>query len=204
MTLAKALAGGVACGGLIARPEVAEKLQPGTHAATFGGNPLACARRPGHHRDHRGRRPAGAGRRRSASASAQRFEALQAALSAHPGGARQGRDDRHGTVGGRHAGRRQAAWSGGCSINCTHGTVLRLLPALNLTDDRTRRGLRHPGRSACSAAQSACRSQWQSRRPTCRWRNSTPDIAHSEPASTCGPDDRALLRLDCRRRRPRA
>ena len=42
MTLAKALAGGVAMGGLVARPEVAEKLRPGTHAATFGGNPLAC------------------------------------------------------------------------------------------------------------------------------------------------------------------
>src|SRR4051794_27461415 len=43
VTLAKALAGGVACGGVIARPEVAIKLRPGTHAATFGGNPLACA-----------------------------------------------------------------------------------------------------------------------------------------------------------------
>ena len=43
MTLAKALAGGVAMGGLIATPEVAAKLRPGTHAATFGGNPLACA-----------------------------------------------------------------------------------------------------------------------------------------------------------------
>src|SRR5437764_1950677 len=43
VTLAKALAGGVACGGLIAKPEFAEKLRPGTHAATFGGNPLACA-----------------------------------------------------------------------------------------------------------------------------------------------------------------
>src|SRR5207253_301975 len=42
VTLAKALAGGVACGGLIAKPEVAEKLKPGTHAATFGGNPLAA------------------------------------------------------------------------------------------------------------------------------------------------------------------
>src|SRR5262245_16227161 len=42
MTLAKALAGGVACGALVARPEFAEKLRPGTHAATFGGNPLAC------------------------------------------------------------------------------------------------------------------------------------------------------------------
>src|SRR5437867_2778648 len=42
LTLAKALAGGVACGGLIATPEVAARLKPGTHAATFGGNPLAC------------------------------------------------------------------------------------------------------------------------------------------------------------------
>src|SRR5438105_4722167 len=43
VALAKALAGGVACGGLVARAEVAEKLRPGPHAATFGGNPLACA-----------------------------------------------------------------------------------------------------------------------------------------------------------------
>src|SRR5213078_1351095 len=42
MTLAKALAGGIAAGGLIAKPEVADKLKPGTHAATFGGNPIAC------------------------------------------------------------------------------------------------------------------------------------------------------------------
>jgi predicted acetylornithine/succinylornithine family transaminase len=42
ITLAKAVAGGVALGGLVARPEVAEKLVPGTHAATFGGNPIAC------------------------------------------------------------------------------------------------------------------------------------------------------------------
>jgi acetylornithine/succinyldiaminopimelate/putrescine aminotransferase len=42
VTLAKAIAGGVALGGVIAKPEVAEKLKPGTHAATFGGNPIAC------------------------------------------------------------------------------------------------------------------------------------------------------------------
>src|SRR5947209_5188792 len=42
MTLAKALAGGLACGALVARPAAAEKLRPGTHAATFGGNPVAC------------------------------------------------------------------------------------------------------------------------------------------------------------------
>src|SRR5262249_26465264 len=42
MTLAKAVAGGVACGALVARPDVAEELKPGTHAATSGGNPIAC------------------------------------------------------------------------------------------------------------------------------------------------------------------
>ena len=43
MTLAKGLGGGVAIGALVARAEVAESLRPGTHASTFGGNPLACA-----------------------------------------------------------------------------------------------------------------------------------------------------------------
>lgn len=43
MTLAKGLAGGVACGALIATDEVAPSLRPGMHASTFGGNPLAMA-----------------------------------------------------------------------------------------------------------------------------------------------------------------
>jgi predicted acetylornithine/succinylornithine family transaminase len=43
MTLAKGLAGGVACGALIASDEVAASLKPGKHASTFGGNPLAMA-----------------------------------------------------------------------------------------------------------------------------------------------------------------
>jgi acetylornithine/succinyldiaminopimelate/putrescine aminotransferase len=43
MTLAKGLAGGVACGAMIAREEIAKSLRPGTHASTFGGNPLAMA-----------------------------------------------------------------------------------------------------------------------------------------------------------------
>lgn len=42
VTLAKALAGGIAMGGMIARAALAELLQPGTHAATFGGNPVAA------------------------------------------------------------------------------------------------------------------------------------------------------------------
>jgi acetylornithine/succinyldiaminopimelate/putrescine aminotransferase len=43
MTLAKGLAGGVPIGALLASEEVAKSFTPGTHAATFGGNPLATA-----------------------------------------------------------------------------------------------------------------------------------------------------------------
>ena len=43
ITMAKALAGGVAIGAMMAASEVAASLVPGTHASTFGGNPLACA-----------------------------------------------------------------------------------------------------------------------------------------------------------------
>jgi len=43
LTLAKGLGGGVPIGAVLARSEVAEVFQPGTHGSTFGGNPLACA-----------------------------------------------------------------------------------------------------------------------------------------------------------------
>ena len=42
MTLAKSLCGGVAGGAMLAKREVAASLRPGMHAATFGGNPLAA------------------------------------------------------------------------------------------------------------------------------------------------------------------
>lgn len=43
ITLAKALGGGLPLGAVLAREEVAAALTPGTHATTFGGNPVACA-----------------------------------------------------------------------------------------------------------------------------------------------------------------
>ena len=43
LTLAKALGGGVAIGAMMAKQEVADKLVPGKHASTFGGNCVACA-----------------------------------------------------------------------------------------------------------------------------------------------------------------
>ncbi|GHT36008.1 acetylornithine aminotransferase [Planctomycetales bacterium] len=43
MTLAKALAGGLAAGAMVAKKEVASSLKPGMHASTFGGNSIAAA-----------------------------------------------------------------------------------------------------------------------------------------------------------------
>jgi len=43
MTMAKGIAGGVAMGALLATDRVAEAFEPGNHASTFGGNPLASA-----------------------------------------------------------------------------------------------------------------------------------------------------------------
>lgn len=42
-TMAKGLGGGVAIGALLAKDGIAHSFGPGTHASTFGGNPLATA-----------------------------------------------------------------------------------------------------------------------------------------------------------------
>jgi len=42
MTLAKALAGGLPMGAIIAKKEFSELLTPGMHASTFGGGPVIC------------------------------------------------------------------------------------------------------------------------------------------------------------------
>ena len=43
MTLAKGLGGGIPIGACLATEKVAQAFTPGTHASTFGGNPLACS-----------------------------------------------------------------------------------------------------------------------------------------------------------------
>ncbi|HTN71568.1 MAG TPA: aminotransferase class III-fold pyridoxal phosphate-dependent enzyme, partial [Methylomirabilota bacterium] len=43
MTLAKALGGGLPIGAMLAREDVAKSFVPGSHASTFGGNPLVCS-----------------------------------------------------------------------------------------------------------------------------------------------------------------
>jgi len=42
-SLAKGIAGGFPLGAMLVRERFAQALPPGTHASTFGGNPLACA-----------------------------------------------------------------------------------------------------------------------------------------------------------------
>jgi acetylornithine/N-succinyldiaminopimelate aminotransferase len=138
VTLAKALAGGVAMGGLIATPAVAEKLKPGTHAATFGGNPLACA---------------------AALATIETIENDGLLARAETIGARFG-ERLHAlkkrcakikevrirgamigvelTMDG--AGLVQRCIERRLLVNCTHSTVLRLLPALTLTDEQLDQG----------------------------------------------------------------
>ncbi|HKI37885.1 MAG TPA: aspartate aminotransferase family protein [Gemmataceae bacterium] len=132
MTLAKALAGGLAMGGLVARPEVAEKLRPGTHAATFGGNPIACraalATIETIEADGLLARGLAIG-----EAFRHRFEALRARCPLIV-------DVRtRGTMIGVELATDGVPVVNACLrrrllINCTHGTVLRLLPALTLTD----------------------------------------------------------------------
>jgi len=138
VTLAKALAGGVACGGLVARPSFAEKLVPGTHAATFGGNPLACRaalatietieqegllERAGQ---------LGAAFKKRLESIGQRCSLIQ---NIRILGAMIGVElSVDGTAIVNKCLERQLL------VNCTHGTVLRLLPALNLSDEQLHEG----------------------------------------------------------------
>jgi predicted acetylornithine/succinylornithine family transaminase len=132
MTLAKALAGGLACGALVARPAFAEKLKPGTHAATFGGNPIACraalATIEAIEADGLLTRAAHIGTR-----FRERLEALRPRCpliqEVRAQGAMIGIElSVDGAPLVNQCLRRRLL------INCTHGTVIRLLPALTLTD----------------------------------------------------------------------
>jgi predicted acetylornithine/succinylornithine family transaminase len=138
MTLAKGLAGGLAAGGLVARPEAAEKLRPGTHAATFGGNPIACraalAVIQTIEADGLLARAEAIGNR-----FRERFESLQQRCPA----IRQVRVK--GAMIGIELGVDGAPVVDQCLrrqllVNCTHGTVIRLLPALTLTDEQLDEG----------------------------------------------------------------
>ena len=138
ITLAKALCGGIAGGAMLTTPEIAVSLRPGMHAATFGGNPIAA---------------------RAGIAAIEmieeenlleqatklgelfrtRFEALEDECELI-------RDVRvMGTMIGVELAVEGAPIVKKCLerkllINCTQGTVIRLLPAMNLTEEQAHEG----------------------------------------------------------------
>ncbi len=139
MTLAKSLCGGIAGGAMIARRDIAPSLRAGMHASTFGGNPIAAA--------------AGIamietieedGLLEQAKVNAALFAEYLSELAEQCAHIREIRQaglmigielDFDGTdvV--------QACLERGLLINCTHSTVLRLLPAMNMTGEQIERGM---------------------------------------------------------------
>lgn len=139
MTLAKALCGGVAGGALLTTAEIAPSLRPGMHAATFGGNPLAA---------------------RAGIAALEMIEEEGLLNHAKQLGEifrsrleelrEQTEIIREVRVLGVMIGAElsiegaplvQACLERRLLINCTQGVVLRLLPAMNLTEQQAHDGL---------------------------------------------------------------
>ena len=138
MTLAKSLCGGIAGGALLTTAEIAPSLRPGMHAATFGGNPIAARagiaaieliEREGLLEN--ARRLSDQFRTRLAPLVDElevveevRIQGLMIGIQLNLEGAP--------VV--------QACMERKLLINCTQGTVIRLLPAMNLPEDQLDEG----------------------------------------------------------------
>ncbi len=139
LTCAKALAGGVAAGVMLANPEVAAALKPGMHASTFGGNPIAC------------RAGLAAIETIEADGLLERGKAIGERFRHH---FERLRDELPGLVRdirivGAMIGLElsidatpvvSACMDRRLLVNATHGTVVRLLPALSLTNEEVDEG----------------------------------------------------------------
>ncbi len=138
MTLAKALCGGLAGGALLARPEIAKSLRPGMHAATFGGNPIAAragiATLEMIERDNLLNHA-----RQLGAFFEQRFTGLAQECSlikeVRVSGVMIGIE-----LAVEGAPVVQQCLDRRLLINCTHGTVIRLLPAMNLSLEQAEEG----------------------------------------------------------------
>ena len=139
MTLAKALGGGLAIGAMMAQKKTAAFLAPGTHASTFGGNPIACA---------------------AAIAAIETIEQENLLPHVRDLGERtlthlknlKTRFDIVTDVRGRGvmigmelacpgAGIVKRCMDKGVLLNCTHDTVIRMLPAMTISWDLMQKGL---------------------------------------------------------------
>lgn len=138
MTLAKALCGGIAGGALMAKRNIAPSLRPGMHAATFGGNPIAA--RAGiatleaieEHGLLAQAKQVGEIFRRRFLKLAQETAVIKDVRVAGVMIGIELKTDGAPVV--------KACLERGVLVNCTQGTVIRLLPAMNLTDEQAEEG----------------------------------------------------------------
>jgi len=138
MTLAKAVSGGIAAGAMLTTAEIAPSLRPGMHAATFGGNPIAAragiATLEMIERDNLLENT-----QRVSEVFRTRLTALQDECEiiseVRVVGVMIGVEL---TVDGGPA--VKACMDRRLLINCTQGTVIRLLPAMNLTEQQANDG----------------------------------------------------------------
>jgi acetylornithine/N-succinyldiaminopimelate aminotransferase len=139
MTLAKALCGGVAGGAMLTTAEIAPSLRPGMHAATFGGNPIAA---------RAGLAALAMIEEENLLENARQLgELFRERLQTLRGECDLIREVRVlGVMIGVELAIEGAPIVKGCLerrllINCTQGTVIRLLPAMNLTAEQAHEGL---------------------------------------------------------------
>ena len=131
ITLAKSLGGGLPIGCMVAKKEIADVLQPGMHASTFGGSPIVCKAALGVFKAiHKDKMLSHA-----TQMSAYLFKELEAlkkklkVIKEVRGlGLMCGIEL---TIPGKAI--VEKCIGRGLLINCTHETVLRLMPALNVT-----------------------------------------------------------------------
>lgn len=138
ITLAKAICGGLAGGAMLTTAEIAPSLRPGMHAATFGGNPIA-ARAGIATIEMIEKEGLLANVDRLSEIFRQRLEALQEDCGII----------REVRVLGMMIGIELSIEGGptvkGCMernllVNCTQQTVVRLLPAMTLTEEQANEG----------------------------------------------------------------
>lgn len=133
MTTAKAIAGGLPMGAIMVKPEFAPSLRPGTHASTFGGSPIVCA-----------------------AAIAVFKELTEGGLLEHIRKMTSYFSDKLTALKDKDVGIKDIRQCGlmigieldvpgagvvrrcmdeGLLVNCTHDTILRMLPAFNITEE---------------------------------------------------------------------
>ncbi len=138
MTLSKAICGGLAGGAMLVRPEIAPSLRPGMHACTFGGNPIAAVAGLAAI-DMIEKENLLENARRIGDLFRQRLDELKAQCPII-------RDVRvAGVMIGIELAIDGAPIVRACMerrllVNCTHGTVIRLLPAMNLSEEQVHQG----------------------------------------------------------------